>query len=463
MRPRGFVMTAGWTADRVEALAPDRASVGRARSLAFASRWSGAGRLENLLWGVVGGRGRTPYRVVVDLAKPEVSCSCPSRKRPCKHGLALLFLLTDQPHVVPDGAAPPDWVGEWLAAREARARRREARGEAKADDPETRARRAADAAKREQERERKVRGGIEELALFLRDVVRQGVAAQTEHSYGYWDEMGARLIDAQAPGLARMVRGLAGVPHSGEGWAGRFLERVARIHLLVEAYRRIDGLAPEVADEVRALVGFKQSRDALRAGPGIEDQWWVLGRWVREDPDDAMITQRTWLFGIESKREALLLDFSFSGAPLDQRFSPGACVFTELAFYPGSLPLRALAKRDPEVVTRDPDELVAACDSLRANVDRCGAALARQPWATRFCARVRDVTIAETPKGWIARDANHEVALAGEFEETWTLLALGGGRPTAVLGEWENGVLLPLGAVADEGYVPFVTGRISTW
>ena len=35
------------------------------------------------------------YRVAGDLQSLRPSCTCPSRKRPCKHGLALLMLLAD--------------------------------------------------------------------------------------------------------------------------------------------------------------------------------------------------------------------------------------------------------------------------------------------------------------------------------------------------------------------------------
>ncbi|MEQ9501486.1 MAG: SWIM zinc finger family protein [Deltaproteobacteria bacterium] len=458
-------ITAQWDAARVERIAPDPASVTRAKGLAFPSRWMGLGRMATLVWGGVGGRGRTPYQTIVDLATAELSCTCPSRKRPCKHGLALLFLYADQPDVVPD-KAPPGWVEDWIIKRVERDKRRAEREARKNEpvDPETAAKREAGAAKRAAEREAKVAAGVEDLALFLRDVVRQGVAAQAEHSYRYWDEMGARLVDAQAPGLAKMVRTLGSVVHVGPDWASRFVAQLARTHLLVEAYRRIDTLEEDVAAEVRARIGFRQSKAALEAGPGVDDVWWVLGQWIREDPEDAMLTQRTWLYGTRSKREALLLDFSFNGAPLDKRFVAGACVKARLAFYPGSWPVRALAQTDPEIVTRDVADLFEICDSIEANYARNGDVLARQPWAGGFCARLRDVTVVQTEAGWALRDDTHEVAISDEHEERWSLFGIGGGRPIAVLGEWRDGAVLPYAAVSEaDGYVAFTTGRVATW
>ncbi len=43
--------------------------------------------------GLCQGSGRQPYQARVDLAEPAFKCSCPSRKFPCKHGLALLLLF----------------------------------------------------------------------------------------------------------------------------------------------------------------------------------------------------------------------------------------------------------------------------------------------------------------------------------------------------------------------------------
>lgn len=464
--PDGDAKLAGaWNAARIEGIAPDPASVTRAKSLAFPSRWIGLGRMATLLWGGVGGRTRTPYQVVADLATAEVTCTCPSRKKPCKHGLAILFLFADQPDVIREGP-PPGWVEDWMRKRMEAAQRRAARDAKKNEplDPETKAKREADAAKRAADRESKVTAGVDDLALFLRDVVRQGVAAQAEHSYRYWDEMGARLVDAQAPGLAKMVRALGSVVHGGADWAPRFVEHLARIHLLVEAYRRIDRLDEEVATEVRARIGFRTSQSELREGPGVADTWWVLGRWQYVDEEDGMLVQRTWLYGTRSRREALILDFSFNGAPLDTRFVPGACVKCELAFYPGSWPVRALAKTDPEIVTRDSSEMFEIGDSIEANVERNGRVLARQPWAGAFCARLRDVVPVQTSSGWALRDDRHEVAIAAEHKERWELLGVSGGRPIAVFGEWHDDTVLPWAAWSeDDGYVAFGTGRVATW
>ncbi len=81
-----------WSAETIEALAPDAASVTAARKLARPAPWSATGCDERALWGLCKGSGSTPYQTQVDLSEPAFKCSCPSRKFPCKHALALMLL-----------------------------------------------------------------------------------------------------------------------------------------------------------------------------------------------------------------------------------------------------------------------------------------------------------------------------------------------------------------------------------
>ncbi len=103
-----------WTAATVEGLAPDAASVAAARKLARPAPWTETGFDARAVWGLCRGSGARPYEVAVDLAGPAFKCSCPSRKLPCKHALALLLLRAGGE--VAAGAAP-ERVEEWLSAR----------------------------------------------------------------------------------------------------------------------------------------------------------------------------------------------------------------------------------------------------------------------------------------------------------------------------------------------------------
>ncbi|WP_211273086.1 SWIM zinc finger family protein, partial [Streptomyces albus] len=116
-----------WTAEQVSALAPDAASRKAGGKLATPGPWSLAGAGDGAVWGLCKGSGSKPYQTVVDMEGgqgPGYKCSCPSRKFPCKHALALLLLWAQDETAVPDGGTPPDWAGEWLEGRRQRAQKK---------------------------------------------------------------------------------------------------------------------------------------------------------------------------------------------------------------------------------------------------------------------------------------------------------------------------------------------------
>ena len=77
------------------------------------------GATPDCAWGSYQGSAPRPYEVVVDRRPPERStCSCPSRKFPCRHAIALLERLGEE--TVPE-EPPPAYAEAWLARRRARA------------------------------------------------------------------------------------------------------------------------------------------------------------------------------------------------------------------------------------------------------------------------------------------------------------------------------------------------------
>ena len=76
----------------IERMAPDQSALKAAAGLAKPGKWSAVAgsRDGQLIWGQCAGSGANPYRVVADLSDLGNKCTCPSRKFPCKHVLALL-------------------------------------------------------------------------------------------------------------------------------------------------------------------------------------------------------------------------------------------------------------------------------------------------------------------------------------------------------------------------------------
>jgi SWIM zinc finger len=426
-----------WDRVRVLALAPDAPSQRAAHSLASGRAWPLTGAAEpGALWGECRGSAVEPYRTVVDLAGPAYRCSCPSRKFPCKHALALLLLWADG-SVKEEADGPPDWAASWLTARAAKPVPGPAREPAEPKDPKM-------AAKRAEQREARVAAGLAELDRWLCDQVRQGLAASQQAGHGHWDDIAARMVDAQAPGLAERLRALASVPHSGAGWDGRLLEEYALLRLLAVAYLRQAEMLPPLLATVRSRIGFSlRQADVLAGGEPVRDHWQVLGR--RDFDQDRIRTRRTWLQGRKTGRTALVLSFAPDGQGLDDTLTVGTDADADLVFYPGAVQLRAVVLTKQDVPGGGPP----AGDTIAGVLAGYAAALAADPWLDSWPA-VLEVTPARSPVLAVSDETGRALPLYPGAGDCWPLLAISGGRPVTVAGEWTPRGLWPLTAW-DEG------------
>jgi len=438
-------MSTTWTRDQVLALAPDAASAKAGTGLASLRKWSDLGCDDDALWGKCQGSGKDPYRTAIDLSEPAFKCTCPSRKFPCKHSIGLFLLLTTDRSSFTNGNRP-DWVSEWIEGRAKRAEKRQTDNQTKENsDPTARARRAAG-------REEKVASGLSELEQWLRDLVRGGLAATTAQRYTYWDSIAARMVDAQAPGIARMLRQSVGIIASGEQWQERLLRHIAKIHLLVESYRRIDSLPTEIQSDIRTQIGWTQSSDDVLAADAVTDRWTVVGQ--RQEEEDRLRVQRTWLLGESTGRSALILSFAHGTQPLDVSLVPGSIVDADLTFYPGNYPLRALVRTRRETSSKGDGESVPGHDTIDSLFEAYAAALGRNLWLELFPASLRSVLPARDATGWHVIDSDgRTLPIDPGFDQGWTLMALGGGHPIAIFGEWDGERLLPLSARTADTFI----------
>ncbi|MEU5684769.1 hypothetical protein DEJ48_15375 [Streptomyces venezuelae] len=451
-----------WTADQVLALAPDAPSRKAGSKLGAAGPWSEAGSTgEGAVWGLCKGSGSKPYQTIVDIADvagPAYKCSCPSRKFPCKHALGLLLVWAGTDGTVPDGGEPPAWAEEWLAARRKRADAKQgsAAAPAASADPEA-------ARKRAEKRAERITAGATELEQRLSDLLRGGTASAEQMGYGLWEETAARMVDAQAPGLAARVRELGAIPSSGPGWPVRFLEECALLHLLDQGWLHRDRLPDGLAATVRSRVGLP----AQAEGPPVRDRWVVLAQY--DTADSRLTTRRIWLYGTESGRTALLLSYRAAGRAPALALPVGLALDAEVTGYTGTGQLRVelgeqftapapTAQRPPGV---RPEEAAA----------RYGEALGDDPWLESWPVTLAEVipTRAQDPRD--ARDARgtrdaRETRDTGSWQLVdpatdsalplapsatsrpglWRLIALSGGAPLTVFGECGHRGFTPLAA-----------------
>ena len=404
------------------ALAPDASSQRAAASLAGPASWSGSGSAGDLVWGRCAGSGKQPYQTIVDLAGPAYRCSCPSRKFPCKHALGLL--LNWASGAVPEQGEPADYAQAWQDSRTARAI---TAAKPKPD------KNAAAAARRSKERAGRVAAGLAELQMWLRDQVRAGLSGVAAGGYQHAEAVAARMVDAQAPGVANALRALSVIPASGDGWPGRLLGEYAQLHLLARAYDRLDALPPGLAAVVRSRVGFTTRREDVLALPAVRDRWQVLA--ARDLLDAPIPTRRIWLRGRVTRRFALLLSFApvgdFGPNP-DARLTPGTELDADVHYYPGQPPLRAVtgARHGKPVPSARPE---GAAD-IAALLRDWAAALEQDPWLTEWPTLLAGTPVAVADKWYLTDASGAALPLLGR-ESVWPLLAISGGNPVVTAAE----------------------------
>jgi hypothetical protein len=374
--------------------------------------------------------------VSIDLTGPAYRCSCPSRKFPCKHALALLLLWVRSDGAVTDAAEPAGFAGDWAAQRAQRRAHDAARAARKPPDPEARARRA-------EQRIETMSAGIEDFAQWLADLVRSGTAAARRQPWSWWDATAARLVDAQLPGLAERVRDMSSAVNSREDWADHLLAEVGRWWTAVHAWRHWRTLDEATRGDLKAYVGWATPSEDIRTGDPeatTPDHWQVLG--VHRSDDGRLQQQRTWLRSIGSGEVVQVLDFTVSGGPPLVAQLVGSVLEAPVARYPGSRPQRALFAEPPVPVRQDADLPTGGTvgDALGELAD----VWARNPWAGRAPVVVHGA-IAPPRDGHpsLVVDATG-AALPLLVEEPWELLARTGGHPTEVFGELESAGFRPL-------------------
>lgn len=295
-----------------------------------------------------------------------------------------------------------------------------------------------------------VQAGIEELRQWLGDRLQLGWA--TPPSSQEWAIITAHMVDAKAPGLARRLRSLAALAQ--QGFPPLFFEELGKLWLLLESYENLAALPPALAQEVRSQLGQTQKKAQLQQRPGLPGLWIVLGR-VRDAESTGATTlkrQRTWLWGQQQQTFALLLDYVHHRQSLPDDKPPGSSWTGEVVFYDGALRQRALLKQAQRVPT--PKLHLRAYPCLEEGLNAYAQTLAQNPWCDRIPLSLHQIQPLNA--GRQLRDSSGQsLPLSPDFQQGWQLMALSGGQPLSLFGEWDGCSYLPLAVISPERLVSF--------
>jgi hypothetical protein len=453
----------GLTRSAIEAMAPDQSALTAASALLKPAKWPVRARSGGLIWGECQGSGANPYRVAADTDEQGSKCTCPSRKFPCKHAIALMWLFVEDGATFQD-ADIPAWVNDWMGRRRKAAAPTEsgASGEAKSlstarevtteapPDPKAQARKQAAAEKRAQDTRRSVRDATEDLDGWIADQLRTGLSGFLNEAGERCRRIAARLVDAKAGALASRVDEMTSrlLALSSEERIDGAVAELGKLALLTRAWR----VAPDDPDLRREVIGSESREEVLANAdaPHLGSQWEVLGERVLTRRD-GLVSQATWLMNLAPGRQrfAVLLDFfPASAGRRSGAFVPGERFTAELAFYPAKAPLRAvIVKRDESIDAPSawPD---AAADPLAELAEQALAA----PWRIESPVLLPEGRICVEPSGraWWRSNDGIVVPLRGAPPT----LALGASIERAA-GVWDGARLSLIAAQTNWGRLGF--------
>lgn len=427
----------------VLALAPDAQVAASARQLAVPSAWRTYGVDDDFLWGLFG-LGDNPYQVRVALDDRATSCSCPSRKVPCKHAIALQ-LMHAAALIPPDPR--PEWVKDWRTG----GKQRELD-----DSPEAAERRAAQRARTAEAREDTVQSGIAALREWLDDLVRAGIAGLPSQGREWCAPAIVRMIDAQAPGLSGMVIDLAWVVASGRPtWTEEAAERIGALHLLIElaSHSSRTGSATALEEVVRSRVGFRTRQGEVRESPPWEDDWVVLLQNAIDDEDGQVNTVQQWAWARERREWVIAVAYAVN-APATPLLPLGVELRGTMHPYPAGSPRRVLPGLVDVTGPPSPIPLPSTWAEALAGLEPL---LSSDPWQRQFPLGCEGVRLAAAGSAWVLLDTEGHGLRVRDDDGLDRALAVSGGEPFGAICLWDGDVLR-LGVATPFGGTPELVG-----
>lgn len=422
--------------------APDDSSLKAAKKLAPAKQWQQLHLHQNteglqVLWGEI--QGSALYQSAILLSDKFVFyCNCPSFKRPCKHSLALLMCYAQSHNFFKQQQPTPDWLNKQIDKHQTSQvkKQEKAAAPAKVVDEVAQAKRIA-------AREKKVNAALIDLQQWLNDLIRVGLAQAKNMTYQDFQRVKERLVDGQAAGLVSWIEELqSALAHP--DWQQRACQQLGKLQLLLSAHQKFAHLPTPLQADIRSLIGWNTPVEQVLANTQASQTWLIVG--CRElEGSNNLRYRRQWLWSLEQQQAALVLQFAAGFQPLAPAWPTGHTFNAEVAWYDSAWPQRiAIKSQTPLAYVQPLPEL--GFESIEHALQQQAQALAVNPFLTIFPMLLKNVVPQQDNQQWYVTDQHHHglaIQLQGEM---WPVLALSGGHPITVFGEWDGYILTVLSA-----------------
>jgi len=283
--------------------------------------------------------------------------------------------------------------------------------------------------------------GVHFFGEQLEAFYAMGLQKVQEYPPNFLGQIQRRLIDFKCRGLAERVGRLEEIKASDAEAFGLWL---TRNHLLQKALLKAERLPLPLFFSAMQALGWDIKRAEVEAfSPPKKGIWLVLSEGF-ERLNAQLEARRYWLYSLENKQFALLLDFSFRNAKYAYHLPVGASAQMDLHFFPSAFPQRAVLGEVPTQFN-PPTALPAPVLPWQ---EAYAEALGALPWLEEFSCML-ELSGMRGGKDPAVFVQGREVPLQAEREYTALQLALKMGKVQA-FGLW-NGRTFILKAVSQFG------------
>ena len=290
--------------------------------------------------------------------------------------------------------------------------------------------------------------GAEDLEQWLQDAIRQGLAA-LDHQQDEWNNITSRMVDAKLGGLAQRIKAIAS--YREEGWPERITAVFGQLYLATRGLEHYNVLPEQLKQQLLQELGVRIKKKDLLTREGISDDWLVLSRWQGLNLDEAAI-QKTWLWALEKKKIALLIEYDYTGAGFETDFSIGQIMAGEMVYYPESYPVRAILKMGSP--SRKSSIAISGHADIEQLLEAYAKALSINPWLLFFPCMLDNVIPEYHQDEFVLIDQSKKyVPVKAPALSGWTLISMSSGQPITVFGEWSGKHFHPLSAFSEGRFI----------
>ena len=425
-------ITPNWTTSQLLGLAPDQFLLKNGRDRVHSPLWHTFGRHQDLLWGVYNRKETSlpPYHISVRLSDLQTHCNCGSQKTPCQLTLGLLLRYNLEPQQFPT-KTPPDWLISWADALP------------KPTDPHP-----TPSNKSETDQFPQIQAGMAEFALWLKDIIHNGLGELPPKAKKTFDPMIHRLYDTHATEIAHELkllhtRLLPNKKKAAPNWAETLLQTFGRYYLLTQAWQNIGTFTAAEQNDLRAAIGLTHYPLTHPDVKPMAGQWLVLGS--RFEVIGRQRTRRVWLQEINNGRLALLTDPLYSNRPSDQHYATSSLIQGTAYFHPATTRLNAnlhIEKITPQHTLNKPQ---TATDSIQQAQHLFRTTQLTNPWLKRLPQQYHNIYLRYREQTWwLVDNQGYALPLKSGARQDWTILSHNGGRPLTLFGELYTDQFEPL-------------------